>query len=122
MPNSHSNGLGEESSAEKELILSRIFAEYKKLPLARLQRIERTQDIWVMSKPKELAIFIKARKPELSDSEVAYKVVANRSTIWRSDEYRRLKAVLAATSSMPHGSKDRNGNVEAYDDFDNAEE
>jgi hypothetical protein len=119
MPDSFSDRLGEESSAEKELILSRIIAKYKKLPLARLQRIERTQDEWVESKPKELATFIKARKPELSDAEVAYKVVVDRSTPSRWDEYRRLKALLAAKSSMPRGIKDRNGNLEVFDDFDN---
>jgi hypothetical protein len=121
MPDSHTRQGGEESSDERLRTLARIVAMTENLSLPSLQRMERTHAVWVKAKPKELATFIKARNPELSDAEVAYKVVVDRTTLYRSPEYRRLKAMLAATSSMPRGSKDRNGNLEAFADYDDDE-
>ena len=74
-----------------------------------------TQNLLLSVPAKRRAVHLKAMNPEISDANIAVMVGVDRSTLYRSEEYRRLKEAMTPTPSTPCGSFDKDGNIEAFD-------
>jgi hypothetical protein len=65
---------------------------------------------------KALALGLRLLYPYMTDDEIAQAAKVSRRTLFRWDEYRRLKIALRKMSPRPRGTKDREGNLEAWTD------
>jgi hypothetical protein len=71
---------------------------------------------------KALALGLRLLYPDMTDDEIARAARVSRRTLFRWEEYRRLKIALRKMSKRPRGYKDRDGNLEAWAEDDAADE
>jgi hypothetical protein len=65
---------------------------------------------------KALALGLRYLYPDLTDDEIAQAAGVSRRTLFRWDEYMTLKKAQRELYKRPRGYKDRDGNLEAWDE------
>jgi hypothetical protein len=65
---------------------------------------------------KALALGLRYLYPRLTDEEIAQAVGVSRRTLFRWEEYSALKRAQRSLWRLPNGSKDADGNLEAWED------
>ena len=103
------------SPSEREQLIQVMIDALKQLSDAELQGHVLMQNLLLGLPANRRAMHLKAFRPELSDTTVAKLVGVNRSTLHRSNEYQRFKALLSEPSEPLHGTADSEGNIEAWE-------
>jgi hypothetical protein len=67
---------------------------------------------------KALALGMRYLYPDLTDEEIAQAAGVSRRTLFRWEEYNTLKKAQRELWRPPHGHKDADGNLEAWEDED----
>ncbi len=67
---------------------------------------------------KALAVGLRYLFPVMTDEEIARAVGVSRRSLFRWEEYRKVKQALRTMSNRPRGHKDRDGNLEAWTEED----
>lgn len=67
---------------------------------------------------KALALGLRYLYPDLTDDEIAQAAGVSRRTLFRWDEYMTLKKAQRELYKRPRGYKDRDGNLEAWEEED----
>jgi hypothetical protein len=65
---------------------------------------------------KALALGLRCLYPNMTDDEIAQAARVNRRTLFRWEEYVTIKKALRQVFKRPGGYKDRQGNIEAWND------
>jgi hypothetical protein len=101
-------------SNSKRNLIAALCAAFRRLPpevlAGMVAYLSNFQDI----PARKRAVHIKLLNPGFSDSLVAKMVGVHRSTLSTWPEYRRLKAALKILPTLPDGTVDDNGFIEAY--------
>lgn len=113
MPDLYTERAGEE--AERIRLISDATAVLQQLPMSRLRRGVKTLPYFTEAKAKKVARFLKEHWPDMSIDEIADTVGLDRSTLYRDRPFRLLIALQSGEIRLPRGSKDKDGNLEAYD-------
>ncbi len=66
--------------------------------------------------PEERALALLVKHPDWTQAAMAKAAGVNRTTLYRFRRYQAAREALqAGKADIPHGSKDKNGNIEAWD-------
>jgi hypothetical protein len=69
---------------------------------------------WTGLPAERRALLLRILIPDLSDDEVAQVCGVHRCTLYRWESYRRLKVILSGVPSVPKGTVDADGIIEAW--------